>query len=217
MNNGILVAIVAILAYGYALTRFIPERWHLLANSLAATTAVVASLWAGLNFAAIGLSLHFVPRGIFVAAASSIGIMLVAGLITLLLPAKHLKKLRPLTRPGKVAYESAVRIPVSTALSEEILFRGVLLGVLIQQYPTVQSVIACSVVFGLWHIVPSLKDRQGAALVPTIIATAAAGVFFCWLRLASGSIIAPWLVHWTVNASALLAVHFINKKVKHLE
>jgi len=41
-----------------------------------------------------------------------------------------------------------------------------------------------------------------------VIATAIAGMFFTWLRILSGSLIAPWLVHWTINGSSMVSVLF---------
>lgn len=214
MHPATVLIIGLILAYGFILARYIPDKLHLIANSVAALLAVGFGIWNGLDFETLGLNLHLATKGIVVTAACSVGIMLIAGVVALLVPGRQLSKLPQVMRPGKIAYETAVRIPLSTALSEEILFRGVLLAMLLQHSSAVTSVIICSIVFGLWHVMPSSRDHRESAVLPIILATAVAGVFFCWLRIVAGSIIAPWLVHWTVNAAALLAIHGVHKKVR---
>jgi hypothetical protein len=107
-----------------------------------------------------------------------------------------------------------VRIPIGTALVEEIVFRGVLLGSLLHA-GTAQAVIASSIAFGLWHLAPTSilvrTNRLNAAVVPAGIAlTAVAGAFLGWLRIETGSLAAPFLVHALVNSlaagAALLAL-----------
>lgn len=212
MHSDALILIGFILAYGFVLSRYIPERFHFVANITASIVVVVYGFVCGLDVTAMGLGLRLIPRGIIIAAVCSLAVMLVVGLVAWLVPARYFSEGSQLTRSGKVAYETAVRIPLSTALSEEILFRGVLLAVLLQHWTILPSVLMCSAVFGIWHVMPSSRDHASAAVVPITLITAAAGVLFCWLRLLSGSIAAPWLLHWTFNASALLAIHFVHRK-----
>ena len=40
----------------------------------------------------------------------------------------------------------------------------------------------------------------------TVVFTSLAGVALCWLRLRSGSLIAPALAHWTVNALGVIVI-----------
>jgi len=206
------LALAFVLFYGIVLARHIPERFHFAANILVSLVAILWGVRYGLNFTDMGLSIQFVPRGILVAALASLAIMIIAALAAILTPLKHIVELPQVQKSGQIAYETAVRIPLSTALSEEILFRGVLLATLMHHFSTLLSAIVVSIVFGLWHVVPTLRDHKRIAIAPTIIATSATGFIFCWLRLLAGSIIAPWLVHWTINASALLALHVIHKR-----
>lgn len=203
---------IALLGYGAILARFIPEKFHFLTNTLAAIAAVIFGMRIGLSLEQMGLSLHFVVKGLVVAALISVVIGLCIILVMSFTPLRHVVTNPPVQKTGRVVYETAVRIPLSTALSEEVLFRGVLLAILLQSYGSVTSVAVCSIVFGLWHILPSVRDHVSTAAVPIVITTALAGVFFCWLRLISNSIIAPWLVHWSINASATLAIAFLSRK-----
>jgi membrane protease YdiL (CAAX protease family) len=88
----------------------------------------------------------------------------------------------------------------------------VLLG---RRLGVLSGTLVSSVLFGLWHVLASLGggaanaaiadvvggDAAGTAVrvVVTVGFTFAAGVVLCWLRLRSGSLLAPMLAHWTVN------------------
>lgn len=116
-------------------------------------------------------------------------------------------------RGGSAAYMIAVRIPIGTALVEEVVFRGVLLGSRLHA-GTMQAVLTSSLVFGLWHIVPALilarTNRLRAIVVPAgVILTTGAGVFLAWLRIETDSLASPFLAHALINSlgagAALLA------------
>ena len=114
----------------------------------------------------------------------------------------------------ELAYELVVRIPLGTALIEEIMFRGVLLSAA-SAWPGPQWASAyCSLVFGAWHVLPALEahrrnpaaaavaDHLGgsaATVVATVAATTVAGLARCTLRLRSRSLLAPVLAHATLN------------------
>lgn len=117
---------------------------------------------------------------------------------------------------GSLLDATLVRIPIGTALFEEVAFRGVLLALALRILPTVRAVGATSVVFGLWHIAPTIVTLRinevevaslasAGAITGAVLVTTVAGVGFCWLRLRSGSLLAPILAHWATNALGLLA------------
>jgi CAAX protease family protein len=124
---------------------------------------------------------------------------------------------------GEVAVEALVRIAVGTALFEELLFRGVLLGMLLGQLDLDLAVAWQSLLFGLWHVLPALAFADaneglgsggGAdvlAVVVTVVATALGGAALAWLRLRSGSLAAPVIVHAAVNSTALVAAWFVTR------
>jgi uncharacterized protein len=113
-----------------------------------------------------------------------------------------------------------VVIPLGTVLPEELAFRGLLLALLGRRYGVLAASLLSSGLFGLWHVVPSLgggtanatmasvvgADAAGTVLrvVVTVVFTALAGVALCWLRLRSGSLLAPVLAHWTVNGLGVI-------------
>jgi membrane protease YdiL (CAAX protease family) len=113
--------------------------------------------------------------------------------------------------------EILVSVPLGTVLLEELAFRGSLLALLRRLGSTTRAVVVSSVLFGLWHIAPAIgtagdnsalpgTSQSGSglavAVVGTVIATTIAGVVFCWLRLRSGSLVAPMLGHIATNSGA---------------
>lgn len=118
---------------------------------------------------------------------------------------------------GEMLYETLLRIPIGTALGEELAFRGVLFGVLLAWFSPLRAALISSALFGLWHVLPGIEALEtttvpglasgllGALSVTVqVIVTAGVGMVFCWLRFRSGSIIAPVLAHWAVNGAAFV-------------
>jgi uncharacterized protein len=129
----------------------------------------------------------------------------------------------------EAAYHLAVRIPLATALAEELLFRGVLLALFRQRRSEVAAVLWTSLLFGAWHVLPTIDHYQGnpasqlvadpgrgrrLAVLATTLSTATAGGAFAWLRLRSRSVLAPILVHAAVNVSAYLAGRRLRHQVR---
>lgn len=114
-----------------------------------------------------------------------------------------------------------VKIPLATAVPEEILFRSVLDAALHRHLPPVGATAVGAGVFGLWHFLGALSlpsDNAGIAGLMTespragllsaagaVVATGAAGVGFLALRRRTDSVAAPIAVHWALNATAALA------------
>lgn len=220
-----LVLVGIILGYGVALSRFIPAGWHFVANIAFATVVVIYGLQVGLDYTDMGLSLHFIKDGLVVALVATLLIIVAVAIVTRVNSLRRFFSMKQIMKPGRLAYESVVRIPLSTALTEEVLFRGVLFGLFMHSYGALLGAIYSSVVFGVWHILPSqqgLQNRGGDAVIinrttrsfyalANVVSTSIAGMLFCWLRVLAGSILAPWLVHWTINSAALLAAHNVSK------
>ncbi len=118
--------------------------------------------------------------------------------------------------PSELAFHALVRIPLGTALFEEVAFRGLLLAALLRATSRVRATAGSSVAFGLWHVAPTMVTLEInqvavtsavglAAIAAAVVVTTLAGVVFCVLRLASGSLVAPILAHWATNALGLIA------------
>ena len=119
-----------------------------------------------------------------------------------------------------------MRIPFGTALAEEVLFRGALLGLFLLHHRPRTAVILSSLAFGLWHVLPTLHSvttNQAAAeaatstasklgvVAGTVVVTTVAGIAFCWLRRRSGSLLAPWMAHTGINTFAFTAARVVEK------
>jgi membrane protease YdiL (CAAX protease family) len=103
-------------------------------------------------------------------------------------------------------------------LLEEVLFRGVLLGLGARTMGWWRSAVVSSLLFGLWHILPAQGAAQSSPAVEdvvsaggggtpglvlavgaSVLATALAGMVFCWVRITSGSLFAAMGLHWATN------------------
>lgn len=200
---------------------FLLDSWPEAVIQIVVALAVVGfALRRGYSAAALGLSRAAVGAGVRLGAVLSA--VIVAGVIVLAavpFGRGFLEDERFTDMSGwSVLYELSVRIPVITALSEELLFRSVLLIVLLGLLTTVWSVIWCSLCFGAWHILTTLGDltdnattdslggpAQIGAVLGIVAVTATAGAVFAWTRLRSSSIVAPWLIHTTLNGATFAA------------
>jgi membrane protease YdiL (CAAX protease family) len=121
----------------------------------------------------------------------------------------------------RAAYEMLIRIPLGTALPEEVIFRGGLLGLLLRHHTSPMAAVLDSLLFGLWHIAPTLtrmsthgltRNRtitfRSAWLALAIGSTFVSGLVLSWLRLRSGSIVAPWIAHSTANCVGYALTRF---------
>lgn len=215
--------VVSILAYGTLMAKFLPRKAHISSNIFAAIITIIFGLLLGLSLPQMGLTLSGVKSIILISALATGAIFILTFAVSFLPFLRHifLGESFANARIRTVFFEAGFRIPLGTALVEEILFRGVLLGVLLQSYsPLVASIIA-SVVFGLWHIVPSINSIESnnvvqermrnkslhtaGSVLGIVFVTTIAGLFFCWLRIISGTIITTWLVHWAINSSGAVA------------
>lgn len=115
-----------------------------------------------------------------------------------------------------MAYQTLVRIPLGTAVTEEVVFRGVLLGMLLRRTSPRAAVAGSSVAFGLWHVLPALETAGATPALPSagtpagmaaaagaaVAATTVGGLLFAWLRLRAESLLAPTLAHAATNGVA---------------
>ncbi|GAA3373107.1 type II CAAX endopeptidase family protein [Streptomyces sannanensis] len=132
---------------------------------------------------------------------------------------------------GEVALRVLITVPLGTVLLEEVAFRGVLYGLVRRARGVVRATAVSSVLFGLWHVLPSLHlaavkpaltpvfghSTFGAALavVGAVLFTAASGVLFCELRRRSGSLLAPMGLHWAVNALGYVVGFLARTRRRH--
>ena len=112
------------------------------------------------------------------------------------------------------------RITFAAVPPEELTYRSALLGLGLGNGSPASAVAWSSAWFGLSHILPTLATmhqtaahphlaqrplRQAAFISGNVAVTGGAGAVFAWLRLRSGSVLAPLLAHAALNGSALAA------------
>ena len=192
-------------------------------NLTTATLLAVVSCSAGLSARELGLSRAAAPRGVVVGVA--VAAVVVAGIaagatLPYTRPWFEDQRLADVDTAVELAYQALVRIPLGTAVLEEFAFRGVLLGLLARMGPMKTAVAVSSLLFGLWHIRPTLGTlatndlaegawAQVGAVTAAVALTTVGGLFFCALRLASGSLFAPLIVHTATNSAALVAAYVV--------
>jgi uncharacterized protein len=218
-DAGFAIASCVVLASYNNLAGLLPwhRRRYALLNLCATGAALSAAAASGLTAPDVGLGRQELRPGLRLgsrlAAAAACGWMLIAAA-----PAA-----RPVLRDERVAglsgrsiaYQVTVRIPLGTVLWEETAFRGVLQAALGRVMPGGAAIAVTSAVFGIWHVRPTagalrvngLASGPGRTLAGVgsgVAATAAGGVLLSWLRLRSGSLAAPMLLHLATNCGGAL-------------
>lgn len=90
---------------------------------------------------------------------------------------------------------------LQTGLTEELLFRGLIAGSLARRLPSFWANLAQAAVFMLPHL-PILFVAP--ELWGMLLAVFAVALLLGWMRIQSGSILGPWLVHASVNVTVAL-------------
>jgi membrane protease YdiL (CAAX protease family) len=219
------VAAAAILAAHNVLgNELLPEASYVPVNLATGVLLAGLALASGASLLDLGLGRADMPRGLTVglAAAVLVAVVLATGLA--LDATRHLfedERAAGLDGGG-LAYQGLVRIPLGTAVFEELAFRGVLLALLLRVASTVTAVVMSSTMFGLWHILPTLSALRvndvsvgpvgrAVAVGAAVLATGVGGAIFCWLRLRTGSLLAPVVVHIATNSLALVAAFLVQR------
>ncbi|MGY1712553.1 lysostaphin resistance A-like protein [Geodermatophilus sp. SYSU D00758] len=213
VSGGVVVALAALHVADQVLH---PPWW---VRALGAAGLLAWARWDGLTWSQLGLGRDRLGAGLRWGLGA---VAVVAGVyvVGLLLPAT-----RPAFQdvrydlPVVAALEKAlVVIPLGTVAFEELAFRSVLWAVLARHLRQWQVLVTTSVLFGLWHVLPSLdlgETNRGvsgavggagsAAVVAAAVAfTAVGGLVFGELRRRSGSVLASVAAHWATNALGVL-------------
>lgn len=215
-----------LLAWSVVSDLVIGETFYTLRNLLLTIVMVTAWWsWRGRHWGRTAVDLGLEPaklaRGLVygVMAFCLVSAALVAGVA--LAPrvpmiAAFLQDERAAMFADRLWWVALIRIPIGTAVFEEVAFRGVLLAAARDALNLRAAVTWTSVVFGFWHVPPTMvalwmndlavTDPAGfGTLIAAVVVTTVAGALFTWLRLASGSLLAPIIAHIATNSLALLA------------
>ena len=215
----VLGAVLVVLAAVNVADKFGPEGTGLAVGPLVAIALLLLARRAGLSWHDLGLSRRTLRPGLKYAVGAVLAVALLYGIgvaVPLTRPAFH--DVRYHLHLGAALLTAFIVIPLGTVLLEEVAFRGVLLGLVHRHRGAMWASVTSSVLFGLWHILPSLHLAQanravGAALggrVLTVLAavgfTALAGLLLCELRRRSGSLLAAAALHWATNGLGVLLI-----------
>jgi membrane protease YdiL (CAAX protease family) len=216
-------ALVAVAAWDLAVNGPLPDWTHIPVNLAAAASLVGFAVRSGASWSQLGLDRETTGAGLRLGAVAG-GCCATAVAATLAVPAAR-TRLRDdrvlLASPARAWYEAIGRIPLGTAMPEELVFRGALPALL---GGGAGGAARSTVAFGLWHIVPTLRSQetmhvatgswpQRLALVAgTVVSTTLAGAAFAWLRRRSGSVWAPALAHAAINTTAYVGSRLAHRR-----
>lgn len=175
----------------------------------------------------LGLAPSSAASGLRYGAAAFVLVLLVVVGAALLPPTRgFLEDTRAQVSGGHLLVELLVAVLLVTAVPEELAFRGVLLGSGTRVWRARTASLVTSALFGLWHVAPTLRTAAGNGAVAgtasspggmallvlgAVAVTFVAGLVFCWLRLRSGSLLAPLLAHCATNGVALAVAWFVQR------
>lgn len=201
------VLLVVLITTNVARTAVVPGHWHLVFNISIGVGAAAVAVAAGLSAADLGGARADLGAGLRLGGLASLAItvvVLAGGAAGLFADGRVDVSL------GEMLLRALVVIPVGTVLVEELVFRGVLHGLLVQVTSARGALVAGALLFGLWHVFPAWRGGavdtdladvgRVATATATFIATAVAGSAFLWLRVRSKSLVTPILAHLATNS-----------------
>ena len=201
--------------------------WHPWSNTIAGLLVLGLGFAVGLDRSDLGLESRDLGGGLRSGLAfwAVVAAVLV---VVALIPATRdsLQDDSTIVSTGAMLRRTLIVIPLGTALLEEAAFRGVLLGLFAKRATIWRAAWMSSVLFGLWHIPPTINSADGSGaigdasrsggstalvVIGVVLAMTAAGMVFCWLRIRSKSLVAPFVAHWGINATAFLVAWLVSR------
>jgi membrane protease YdiL (CAAX protease family) len=214
------VAVIA--ASNIVLNRALPRGADVPAGLAAASIVALMALRSGATVSDVGLDGDARPTSV------RLGLSLGVPIGTAIMLGAFSNRLRRFYDGDRMAstglfealYQFGIRIPIATAAAEEIIFRGGLEAVLRLRRSPEQAALLSSLLFGFWHVLPTLDRmdadqslaeihdgsllRRAAGVATTVAFTFAAGLGFSLLRRRTGSILAPIIVHASFNGGGYI-------------
>ncbi|MFL6176833.1 MAG: CPBP family intramembrane glutamic endopeptidase [Ornithinibacter sp.] len=207
-----------------------PERWQPVTGPAVAVLLLLVGRWAGLSWSELGLGRAALLDGLLwggaavalVAAGFGVGVAVPASR-RWFLDARHR------VGPARAAGRALLVVPLGVVVLEEVAFRSVLWGLVEVGRGPLVAAAATSVLFGVWHVLPAIDGARANAhdgdgdstgdtaadaarravvlrqVAGTVAFTTLAGIVFAVLRQQSGSLVAPFLLHWATNGLGILA------------
>lgn len=211
------VVIATLIVLNIVNNRVAPQTHYLLWSFGGSVLLLALGLLDGNSWTDMGLGWSYLLPGL-VWGAACIGLItavyLIGSAFKKTRTAFHDERMSDLSG-GRMVFQALVEVPFGTVLLEEIAFRAVLFSMLVRRVGLVWGIVISALLFGLWHILPSIgtheqnpalgsvvgEGRRGnvLAVALSVLTTSVAGVLFNGLRLVSGSVLAPMGFHWATN------------------
>jgi membrane protease YdiL (CAAX protease family) len=217
------MALVALVLYANVIVNeVLGPAWYVPFNMGILLVALLVARAAGTTWEELGMRRDIVVRGIVVGGAISLIVVSFLALAVAVPWSRSAFEDQRIVEGsvGLSMYHAFVRIPLGTALYEEVLFRGVVFGMISRRRSALGAAVWSSLLFGIWHVLPALDaiesnpigEALGGSMLPivaAVVSTTVVGLGFVWLRLYARSIVAPILVHVTANSVAVLAATLV--------
>ncbi|MEI8082683.1 MAG: CPBP family intramembrane glutamic endopeptidase [Actinomycetes bacterium] len=229
----LIVAVIGVLYVANVVNNRLVDKSYLLICFIATAVLILIARLDGLTWTDLGLGHSTWVQGLIWSAWVALAVLAFYAIAASI----------PATRKGfgdkraaeqsliNLCYESMIRIPLGTALLEEVAFRAVLLAVVWAEWGQWWGVIVSSVLFGFWHVFPSLefhennesaqllgegRSAQVRSVVLTVLFTGAAGVGFCMLRIWSDSLFPPFVLHAFLNGIGVAVTWAFARSLREL-
>ncbi len=213
----LVVVLIALVLINIVNNRVAPQTHYLMWAFAGSVILLAIGLLDGNDFTDMGLGFAYLLPGLIWAVASIALITLVYFISSIFRKSREAfadQRIGAMSG-GRLAFQAFVEVPFGTVLLEEIAFRAVLFSMLARRFGVIPALVISSVIFGLWHILPSIgthvnnpalgqmvgSGRRGAilAVLASVVTTTLAGILFVGMRIVSGSVIAPMGFHWATN------------------
>ncbi len=221
-----LLAIVGLASYANVIAnKVLSDVWHIPFNLGVLAVALFIGRRAGTSWTSMGLRGDRVRRGTRVGLLV-MGVIAVGVVLAIAIPST-----REIFKDDRVIEHSLwwalaqalIRIPIATAFYEEVLFRGIVFGMLVRRNSPLIAALWTSLLFGFWHILPTIDTLKVnpagdlfsgiagfvIAIVGAVGGTMLAGLAFLWIRLYANSTAASILAHIGTNSLAMLGAVFV--------
>lgn len=207
------------------------QRWYVQVNLVATALLLCVARAAGLELREVLGARAGEPlvgealRGVGIGALAGAPLALAFGVAAALPGSRaHVADQRMVADPElgrltlrELAGRTLVRIPLGTALAEEVAFRGVLYALEARRASPLRAALRSNVAFGLWHVLPTrhavaanrptwhASPRSTALAIAGGVATTFAGGLLLSRMREVGGLTAAVTAHAVTNAGAALA------------
>lgn len=205
--------------------RVLPEVWYIPWN-LAVAAVIVTIARRELGPDELGLGAW--RRGAAFGAVLAIATLIVMSVAVAMPVFRQLYEDRRVDDSLAAAlFQALVRVPLGTVLLEELAFRSVVPALAARRWGVLRGCVVASVLFGLWHVLPSWNLNEsnqaagevfgsgaaGTAITVAfgVVGTTIAGLWWCWIRYRARSVLATILAHTATNSIGYLLAFAVTR------